>query len=84
MLVLALCAAVLYAGADNDEQPALRTEHALFAFVLITSLWLLSIAAVSLLFIIPMAEFMFAARRWPESKAVASGDSADADSQLAA
>jgi hypothetical protein len=83
MLVLFVCAGVLYAAADDDRRRVVRPEHVLLGFVLITSLWLLSIAAVSLLCVVPLAAFALTTWRWPGSDAESSSSHAT-NSRLAA
>jgi hypothetical protein len=49
----------------------LRAAHVLAALVLVVSLWLLSIAGVSLLCVLPISAFIIMLRAWPAAESIA-------------
>jgi hypothetical protein len=65
-MLLLVGAAVLFAAAQDPRRPVLRPEHALAAVVVFVAFWLLSVAAVSLSFVLSLFAIYMALRHWPE------------------
>jgi hypothetical protein len=64
-MVFLLAAAVLFASAQDAQNPRLRPAHMLGGLVAIVVLWLVSVAGVSLLCVVPIGAFYVALRAWP-------------------
>lgn len=69
-LVLLAGFAVPYLEARRSADGTMRWEWLLGGFTAVTVLWVLTMAGFAALFLVSMAAFTFAARRWPEATAV--------------